>query len=136
MNPSNLPKSENPLQDPTQEQCDPETPKSFSHEKNSLSDFAKAIIRECAEQPRNSVYKTYETVLIGCPKSGYTIEQVGKYLRYVRKAIVRKNILKTPLAPPTTNLPYVPTYLPQNPPTHKQKTSFNVESEESIGVVF
>ena len=57
--------------------------------KNKLSDFAKDVIRDCATQPRNSVYKTYKQVLMFCPKSGYTIEQVGKYLRYVKRAVTK-----------------------------------------------
>jgi len=109
MDPPDLPKSENPLQDPTQEYSDPETPKSFSHEKNSLSDFAKEIIRDCAED-RLNVYETYTIVLKGCAKSGYTIEQVGKYLRYVIRGMARSK-LSPPVNEHTQNLPYVPTYL-------------------------
>ena len=84
-----------------------------------LSNFAKEIIRECAEQPKTSVYSVYAEVMHYCPKSSYTIEQVGKYLRYVKRAIIRKQTVVPPLAPPTTNLPYVPTYLP--PTSSKQK---------------
>jgi len=101
------------LQDSTQEYSDPETPKSFSHEKNSLSDFAKELIRDCAED-RLNVYETYTIVLKGCAKSGYTIEQVGKYLRRVNRAIVRRENIDPPLAPPH-HKPPLRTYLPLPP---------------------
>jgi len=62
MNPD-LPKSENPLQDPTQEQCDPETPKSFSHEKNSLSDFAKEREKSSEKPKHRRLRKPNQTIL-------------------------------------------------------------------------
>ena len=53
-----------------------------------LSEFAKELIRDCAKD-RLNVYETFSVILKGCPKSGYNIEQVGKYLRRVTKAIIR-----------------------------------------------
>ncbi len=61
-----------------------------------LSDFTKTIIRECAEQPKTNVYKTYTEVIHYCPSSGYTIEQVGKYLRRVKRAIIRSRVISAP----------------------------------------
>ena len=84
--------------------------------KNNLSDFPKEIIRDCVEQPKNSVYKTYACVFKCCPKSEYTIEQVGKYLRYVQRAIIRKNVLAD-VNNHTTNLLYVTNYLPNTTTT-------------------
>jgi len=102
---------------------------------NTLTDFAKELIRECAED-RLNVYETYTIVLKGCAKSGYTIEQVGKYLRRVNRATVRRENIYPPLVPPHHHKPPRRTYLPTSiPPPHKQKTSFVVESEESIGGV-
>ena len=83
-------------------------------EKNLLSSFAKEIIRECADQPKNNVYKTYPTVLKICPQSKYTLEQIGKYLRHIRRGIERSLITVPPLYPPTTK-PTLRTYLPLPP---------------------
>ncbi|MFC1486614.1 hypothetical protein ACFLRN_02850 [Thermoproteota archaeon] len=104
-------------------------PKSFSTvSKNKLSDFAKAIIRECAEQTHFSVYGTFAEVKRYCPKTLYTIEEVGKYLRYVKRAIIRKQTVSPPLHPPTQNLPHVTDSLtpPTLPFSKNQKIKLNV----------
>lgn len=98
--------------------------------KNKLSDFAKDVIRDCATQPKNSVNKTYKQVMMFCPKSGYTAEQVGKYLRRVRRAIQRKNayLSETPYEL-SLNVPHVTDWLPLPPcelsPKKLEKVSFN-----------
>ena len=131
MNPSKSPQTQNrSLQDSTQEECEPENNIIVSKPENKLSEFAKEIIRECADQPKNNVYKTYLTVLKICPQSKYTIEQIGKYLRYVRKGIERSCVAVPPCTPP---LQTYPTYLPTSPSPLTNKKSFVVvESEESI----
>ena len=95
----------------------------------NLSDFAKEIIRDCAEK-RTTIYETHKTVIQFCGKSGYTIEQVGKYLRYVKRAIIRQRTVKPPLYPPTNKLPYVPNYLPLPPSTLSKNPSPPNEQSE------
>jgi len=120
-----------PDQDSTINKGETSEPKSFSREKSKLSDFAKAVIRECAEQPRNTIYKTYAQVLKYCPASGYTISQVGRYLRYVRKGIVSSK-LSPPLNNHTTNLPYVPTYLPKTTTTLTKNAPTTTKRQELV----
>ena len=64
---------------------------------SNLSDFTKEIIRECAEHPKTNVYFVYAEVMRYCPKSSYTIEQVGKYLRRVKRSIMRSHLLYAPV---------------------------------------
>ena len=97
---------------------------------SNLSNLSKEIIRECAEQPKTNLYLVYTEVMHYCPKSGYTIEQVGKYLRYVKRAIIRQRTVNPPLYPPTNKLPYVPNYLPLPPPILSKKPSPTNERSE------
>jgi len=70
---------------------------------SNLSDFTKEIIRECAKQPKTNLYSVYAEVMHYCPKSGYSIEQVGKYLRYVKRGILRSKVYAA-VKEPTHNL--------------------------------
>ena len=101
--------------------------------KNNLSDFAKEIIRDCVEQPKNSVYKTFACVFKCCPKSEYTIEQVGKYLRRVRKGI-EKSQIPAPVNNHTHNLPDVPNYLPNRTTTLSKTASTTTKRQELVSV--
>ena len=71
--------------------------------------------------------KTYKQVMMLCPKSGYTIEQVSKHLRRVHKGIERSKI-PAKETNHTTNLrdvsiyqPMEPTTLSKNAPTTTQR---------------
>jgi len=52
--------------------------------KRRLSKLAKAVIRECAREEGNNVYSTFFEVSRLCGDH-YTIKQVGRYLRRVKK---------------------------------------------------
>lgn len=93
---------------------------------SKLSDFAKELIRDCAED-RLNVYETYTIVSEGCTKSGYTIEQVGKYLRRVTKPVIRNPSTTTPKRP-------LRTYLPTSTPTQQTTTTKTKRNEERIEV--
>ena len=103
----------NTLKDLTKENC-PQSPHKdyhnsvikLSNTNNQLSDFAKTIIRECAEQPKNSIYKTYTQIMRFCSSSRYTIKQVGKYLRKVRKKAIKESLNES-VNNYQQNIPYI-----------------------------
>ena len=100
---------------------------------NHLSEFAKEIIRDCADDCDN-IQQVYDTIMIFCSQSGYTIEQVGKYARRVRHAIIKERVLnETPLNNPPEK-DHLRTYLPTSNPT--QPTNKNVKEELECGEVF
>ncbi len=86
----------------------------MTKKKSTLSDFAKEIIRDCAKQ-KTSIYETHVQVLRFCLASNYTIKEVGKYLRYVRKAILRDHELSAKTHELSLNVPHVTDYLPVQP---------------------
>ena len=100
--------------------------------KINLSDFAKDVIRDCSTQPKNSVYKTYKQVMMFCPKSGYTIKQVSKYLRYVIRGTARSKLI-TPVNEHTTNLPDVTNLLTTKTNT-LQKNASTTKRKELVRV--
>jgi len=98
MNSPELPKSENPLQDSTQEQCDPENYLTVLTPKIKLSKLAKTIIRECAADPQlKTVYQVYSNVFRLTSNKEYTVEQVGAYLRHTKAKLQRKKLLSESL---------------------------------------
>ena len=113
------------FQDSIQKQGEPKNYKTVS--KNNLSDFAKEVIRECVEQPNTNVYSIYAEVFKYCDKSGYTIEQVGKYLRYVKRAIIRKNVLTAPLKKINKEKETVSTYVSKAKEDKWKKSSKNTQ---------
>ena len=134
------------LQDSTQKECDPENitvsknveviyrlpktePRYFGGQPaqtKKLSKFAQQIIWECAEDKRyDNVVKVWCEVDTYCKNKKYTPEQVGSFLRYCKKKMIHEHLKEklnsAHVKEPTTNLPYVPTYLSKEPASQKTR---------------
>ncbi len=100
---------------------------------SNLSNLSKEIIREFAKQPNTNVYAVYAEVLKYCSKSGYSTEQVGNYLRYVKRAIIRSRVISASSPHLSLNVPHVTDSLTVTSPHLSKKTLEEIKVRSNRG---
>ena len=104
-----------------------------------LSKFAKQIIWECAKDTQyKNVVQVWCEVDTFCKPKKYTPEQVGSFLRYCKKKLtheqLKEKLKSAHVKEPTTNLPYVPTYLPLKRTNLTKNPSTTTNGQELVRV--
>ena len=102
-----------------------------------LSKFAQQIIWECAKDERyKNVIQVWCEVDTYCKPKKYTPEQVGSFLRYCKKKLTHEHLKEklnsATVKEPTTNLLYVPTYLPLKRTNLTKNASTTTNGQELV----